>query len=164
MSIRGIALYTSRALIFAAVVCALYALICRLLRRELRWGWIARIAYLAALIEITVLRGGVDWGQVFAGGRPLPQLIPLHTTILELRGGVWRFIYHTIGNLIWFVPLGWMLRGKRPWTALLAGAALSAFIEIMQYLLMTGTTDVDDILLNALGALLGWGIGRLWKK
>ena len=45
--------------------------------------------------------------------------------------------------------------------ALLAGAGTSVCIELMQYLLMTGVTDVDDVLLNALGALLGWSLARL---
>ena len=47
---------------------------------------------------------------------------------------------------------------------LLSGAGLSICIELMQYLLMTGVTDVDDVLLNALGALLGWGLARLWQR
>ena len=164
MSIRGIALYTLRAAAFAVVVCAIYALICRLRGRKLRWGRLLSIAYLAALIQITVLRGGADWARVLSGGRNLPQLIPLRTTILELRGGAWSFIYHTVGNLIWFLPLGWLARWRKPWTALLAGAGMSALIELMQFLLMTGVTDIDDVIFNALGALAGWTVARLWRK
>ena len=165
MSPQGILLYSLRAAIFAAAVCAVYALVCGLRRRALSRMRLLGIAYIAALIEITVLRGGVNWTQVFAGGRAQPQLVPLLTTLGTLGSeSLWSFIYHTMGNVIWFVPLGLMLRGTKPWTALLAGAAFSAGIELMQFLLMTGAADMDDILLNALGALLGWGIGRLWKK
>ena len=161
MSLTGILIYCLRAATFAAAVCALFAIFCWLWGRKLRPGRLAALAYLAALFQITVLRGGVDWAQVTAGTRDLPRLIPLETTLGELRAGAWQLIYHTLGNLAWFVPLGVLLRKKSALTALLTGAVVSAFIELMQYLLMTGVTDVDDVLLNALGTLLGWSLARL---
>ena len=57
-----------------------------------------------------------------------------------------------------------MCRERSAWAALLAGAGLSAAIELMQYLLMTGVTDVDDVLMNVLGALTGWLLARLWRR
>lgn len=155
MSLRGIAIYSLRAAIFAAVFSAAYALICRARHKKLRPRRLLGVAYIAALIEITVLRGGVDWATVLSTARPVPQLVPLATTLAQWRDGAWAFAYHTLGNLLWFVPLGWMLRGRRPWQALLAGAALSMGIELAQHLLMTGAADIDDVLLNALGALVG---------
>lgn len=165
MSIRGILFYTLRAAVFAAAVCAAYALICKLRKRKAGWARLLGVAYIAALIQITVIRGGVDWARVFAGGRATPQLVPLLTTLGTLGGeSWWSFVYHTMGNVIWFAPLGLMLRRRKPGTALMAGAILSAGIELGQFLLMTGMTDIDDVILNALGALLGWGIGRLFKR
>ena len=161
MSLSGILIYCLRAATFAAVVCALYALVCWICGKGLRPGRLAALAYLAALIQITVLRGGVDWAKLMTATRDLPRLIPFETTLGELRAGAWLLIYHTLGNLAWFVPLGVLLRKKSALTVLLTGAAVSTFIELMQYLLMTGVTDVDDVLLNALGALLGWALTRL---
>ena len=164
MSLRGIALYTLRAAIFAAAVCAVYALICRLRGHRIRRGRLLALAYLAALIEITVLRGGIDWARLMTGARPAPQLVPLKSILPTLRERAWwALIYHTMGNVLWFVPLGVILRKARPWQALLAGAALSAAIEFSQYLLMTGMTDIDDVLLNALGALIGWTLCRIFS-
>lgn len=165
MSIQGIAFYTLRASAFAAAVCAVYALICKLRGRRIGWMRLLGIAYLAALIQITVIRGGADWARVLAGGRAQPQLIPLRTTLGTLRSeSWWSFVYHTMGNVVWFVPLGLMLRKRKPGAALLAGALLSAGIELGQYLLMTGMTDIDDVILNALGALAGWGIARIFRR
>ena len=161
MSLSGILIYCLRAATFAAVVCALYTLICALRGRKLRPGKLAALAYLAALMQITVLRGGVDWAQVLSATRDAPRLVPLQTTLEELRAGAWPLIYHAAGNLIWFVPLGVLLRKRGAIAALLTGAGVSCFIELMQYLLMTGVTDVDDVILNALGALLGWTLARL---
>ena len=75
MSLRGIALYCWRAGAFAAAVCGLYALICLLRRRKPGLKRLVCIAYMAALVQITVLRGGVDFSSVLAGGRELPQKI-----------------------------------------------------------------------------------------
>ncbi len=161
MSLGGIMIYCLRAGSFAAVVCGLYALICWLRGRRLRPGRLAAIAYLAALVQITVLRGGVDWARVADGARTAPQLVPLRTTLAELRAGAWPLIYHVAGNLAWFAPLGVLLRKRWASAALLIGAASSACIEGMQYLLMTGSMDVDDLILNALGALLGWSLARI---
>ena len=161
MSLSVILIYCLRAVSFAAVVCGLYALVCLLRGRKLRPGRLVALAYLAALLQITVIRGGVNWGQVMTATRDAPRMVPLQTTLEELRAGAWPLIYHVVGNLAWFVPLGALLRKRNALMALLAGAGTSACIELMQYLLMTGVTDVDDVLLNALGALLGWSLARL---
>lgn len=164
MSPGGIALYSLRAGAFAASVCGFYALLCLLGGRRLRLRRLLRIGYLAALVQITVLRGGVDSAAVLRGSREAPQLALLHTTLEELRRGAWPLIFHVAGNMLWFAPLGWMCRERSTWAALLAGAGLSVAIELMQYLLMTGVTDVDDVLMNVLGALTGWLLARLWRR
>lgn len=161
MSLQGILIYCLRAGIFAAAVCAIYALICRMRGKPAGWKRLLAVAYIAALVQITVLRGGVDWLKVFAGGREA-QLVPLKTTVSLLGGDAWNLIYNVAGNLLWFVPLGVILGRGRALRALLLGAALSAGIELSQYLLMTGFTDIDDVILNALGALMGWGLA--WKR
>lgn len=159
MSLEGILLYCARAAGFAAAVCAVYALGCLLRKRKPRLKMLLGMAYIAALLQITVLRGGVDWRNLLSASRIL-RPVPLQTTLEELRRGAWPFIYHVIGNTAWFAPLGILLR-RRGWgTALLAGAALSAGIETLQFLLATGVADVDDLILNAAGALAGWLLAK----
>lgn len=162
MSFSGIALYCLRAAIFSAAVCTVYCVFSYIRKCKPRRNVLPGIAYLAALVQITVLRGGINWTQVFHASRPVPQWIPLKTTFLLRNEGTWSFIYNTFGNLIWFIPLGLLLRHGKPLRALLFGAALSAFIELSQYILMTGLTDIDDVILNALGSLLGWAVYRLY--
>jgi len=168
MNFAGIALYTFRAAAFALAVCAVYALVMRARKKALRAGQILSVFYLAALIEITVLRGGVEWTGFFSAPREAFQWVPLRTTLGQLRLGAWPFVYHVVGNLIWFVPLGFVVQKKPVWAALVAGALLSAAIEGLQWALMTGMPDVDDVLLNAAGALVGrLAVGpavRLWTR
>jgi glycopeptide antibiotics resistance protein len=118
------------------------------------------VLYIASLIEITVLRGGIAWNSLF-GAEHLPvQWIPFKTTLDELKSGAWPFIYHVGGNLAWFIPLGLIMRRKSVWTVLLAGILISAVIECLQWVFVTGMTDVDDVIFNTCGALIGYLLFR----
>ena len=80
-----------------------------------------------------------------------------------MKQGVWPLIYHMIGNMIWFVPLG--LIGplskkvfRTVQSTMMIGILLSVSIEVMQWVFHTGISDIDDIWLNVLGALAGYMI------
>lgn len=153
--------YSLHALFFGLAAGAVW-LILRLiiLRRPMdRRGRIhlLTVVYLAMVLEIIGLRLGLQ------PIRPLsqpPHLAPLQVTLNQWRHGPGAFVYHVCGNLLWFVPLGLLLPMLRPgcrwFHALAAGAALSVTVELLQYLLGTGMPDIDDVLLNASGAYLGW--------
>ena len=60
------------------------------------------------------------------------------------------------------VPRLWPQRRLGTVTAL--GLGLSLLVEACQYLLGTGVPDVDDLLLNTLGAMLGYGLHCLHRR
>lgn len=67
-------------------------------------------------------------------------------------------------NVVLFVPLGFLLpliwpRQHRFWRVLLAGIAFSLLIELSQ-LLNLRSTDIDDLLLNTIGAAIGFALYR----
>lgn len=68
------------------------------------------------------------------------------------------------GNILAFVPFGFLwprYRGHdKFFRTLLASAALSAFIEVVQWLLGVGVMDIDDLILNTLGGIIGYLILR----
>ena len=160
MNFKGIIIYSLRAAVFAAAACGVYALICLLKRKRLKLRTLLGCAYIAALVQITVLRGGIDWQAVLSEARNMPKFVPLGTTIELLGGETWDLIYNIAGNILWFVPLGLLLGKGKALRALLLGVALSSAIEISQFLLITGFADIDDVILNALGSLLGWLLYR----
>ena len=49
------------------------------------------------------------------------------------------------------------------WAALL-GFLLSLGIETMQFILGSGVSELDDLILNTLGAVLGWGFAWIFHK
>ena len=62
-------------------------------------------------------------------------------------------------NMLVFVPIGILLaiRGASFWVALLAGFCGSLAIEATQFVLATGrTADVNDVVSNTVGCLLGF--------
>ena len=71
-----------------------------------------------------------------------------------------------LGNLVVFMPIG-MLTAilfkdlRSGWKMFLLGAGFSLLFETLQMLLAVRVFDVDDILLNALGTWLGYGVFRL---
>lgn len=67
------------------------------------------------------------------------------------------------GNILGFVPFGALLpimaRGvRRFWKVGLLSFEISALVEISQLIFQVGCFDVDDMILNMLGGLIGYGI------
>ena len=167
MSLAGIWELLRPALLFALGCAVLWALLRRAILRGKRRArrealYALTVFYLAALVEIIALRFGRPAARV------APQPIPLRTTLEQWRAGAWPFVYHVVGNLTWFMPLGLLLPMLRPrarwWLILFLGTGLSLLVEGYQWLFGTGTPDVDDVLLNALGALLGYVLWRLVRR
>ncbi|MBQ6104912.1 MAG: VanZ family protein [Lachnospiraceae bacterium] len=80
-----------------------------------------------------------------------------------------------IGNILLFMPMAWfvpfLFKGMRKWYIFLPFMlVLICFVEIAQYLSGRGSMDIDDVILNFPGVLIGfvflWNplMVKLWKK
>jgi len=121
--------------------------------------------YMIILLRITVFRNGFSFSHMFRNG---VITFDFFTGYLEMlrQGMFYEFIYLFVGNIIWFVPFGFLLPClcERPLTfrrVLFRGFLLSFTIELMQFAFGTGISEVDDLILNTLGALLGFCLNRL---
>ncbi len=81
------------------------------------------------------------------------------------RFEVYNFYLNLFGNILLFIPFGIILLtvfkvDKLKWIILLT-IILSTSIEILQYLFQVGLADIDDVILNLMGAVLGF---FLYKK
>ena len=68
-----------------------------------------------------------------------------------------------VGNVIAFIPFGFLTpfvqkESRRWWVLFLDSFVLVACIELFQLFTAFGAFDVDDILLNCAGAMIGYGI------
>ena len=68
-------------------------------------------------------------------------------------------------NIIMFMPCGFLtplfFKKNKWWHILIFGVAISVILEVIQGLLGIGISDIDDVILNTFGLLLGFGIYKL---
>ena len=135
---------------------------CALMKRIIIRGLF--FIYIGVLLRITVFRSGFSFRNLFRNGTVNLTLFESYIPLMK----TWdfkRIIYLFVGNIIWFVPLGFYLRrfGKREWKAWeiwLSGLFLSFVIEFLQYVFGTGISELDDLILNSLGAWIGAVFGK----
>jgi len=101
------------------------------------------------------------------------NVVPLHTVVEMFREFPGRVIQQLVGNVVLFVPLGFLLpvisvRCRRlPATASVA-LAFSAGIELVQLAMLLSLTgqrsvDIDDVILNVTGAIVGYSAWRVFR-
>ena len=122
------------------------------------------VFYLLLLLALTVFRGMYfPWQIKIYWQRPRSQinLQPLIETF-KLRFGtsILDFLYNFYGNIVWFVPFGllWPLVRRRRgfFRTVAAGMLLSLLIETIQFFIWTGVSDIDDLIFNTCGAMIGY--------
>ena len=117
---------------------------------------ILTLIWLAVLLRITVFRNSC-FSNGFFSGRIEWDAFAYYLTLAR-SGNWWYFCYLFFGNLIWFFPVGILtkLGGGRLHLAVLLGFLLSLSIETAQFILGSGISELDDLILNTLGALIGY--------
>ncbi len=131
-------------------------------------GWAIAGVYMAALLKLAVFRADFLTHELFSNGNL--NYLPMNSYIDILRRGRYiAFIYLFGGNIAWFMPFGFLLPlltgrpRKAVWLALY-GFLLSFIIEFSQFMFGTGDTELDDLILNTLGALFGFLIYRGYER
>lgn len=73
-------------------------------------------------------------------------------------------VTNLLANLLMFMPMGMALpvlfskRFNKLWKIVLFTAVLVAAVEFVQFVTFTGSADIDDLILNTIGATIGYGI------
>lgn len=148
-----------------------------ILKKELMYGFFG--AYIFALLSQTVFPlwqigfvQGEFYVQINTYGKGAVNFVPFNT--------IWHFLFdrdyvqdwkdvsklNLLANVFLFVPYGIlypMISHKNSLKSTLKyGAILSFLIEIAQYF-VGRSSDIDDLLLNLLGVVIGWSIYRfIW--
>lgn len=73
---------------------------------------------------------------------------------------------YVVENIIMFIPFGMLFPGlfrllRRGWVCAGVGCGLSIALEFAQWLTQRGHCQLDDVVMNTLGAGIGWMIFRL---
>lgn len=116
-------------------------------------------AWLLGGLVLTVLPAHPLPGQVVHG-----NLLPFHTIATYLANlGSWFWIRNALGNLGLLLPIGMLGPIALPaldrwWRIALVALAISALIELAQFWIPDRSADIDDVIVNVAGALLGFTV------
>lgn len=121
-----------------------------------------------AALMIWLLFGQRSQGD---GGRGNINIVPLATLKLYvniLKNShssylLWHAFINLAGNVIMFIPLGYFLpviskKAKKFFPMLLYTLVVIVLIETIQYITGLGSCDIDDLILNVPGVMIGWFI------
>ena len=116
------------------------------------------IIYILCLFQVVTFTDDVTWST--------NNFIPFKE-ILRYSITSRLFLKNVIGNMLMFLPFGFFisyyLENKKPYLTIFLTLIASIAIEIVQ-LSIGRVFDVDDIILNLCGGLLGYGIYYLMYK
>jgi glycopeptide antibiotics resistance protein len=126
------------------------------------------IIFIIGLASITVFPKS---SATLSNGKHVTNLIPFkvfkETYINTFKYHIMSSLTVFIGNIVMFMPFGFfpalLWKGFSLKKTFLLGCASSLFIELCQ-LLLPRNTDVDDLWLNTLGAVLGYSLYKLLEK
>jgi glycopeptide antibiotics resistance protein len=131
------------------------------------WVRVAALAYVAVLAVVTLLPIHWKLGLSRWPSNYEPQLMPFDGILVELERSPLKTLAELFGNVLLFAPFGFLLpllvsAMRRWWQVLAVGAGVSLAIELYQ-LAWPGVrkASTNDLLMNALGALLGFAALRL---
>jgi glycopeptide antibiotics resistance protein len=144
-----------------------------------RTRWLAAcalIAYGALLIRLVVFKAipVIRLGHLrlrFAGTHTGPGNFVPFKSIVPLLSGQGNHLINMVnlfGNIIPFMPIGLLaplvVRSISWQKALVLGVVTGLTFEVMEVVFRVGIFDVDDILLNAFGVMLGYGVFVMFKR
>ncbi len=178
MDILSILYFSKRAISFAIVIGVIFSIYyfikLKITKSTFRMKsfllQLLYVCYISALIQITIIR---DWDNFISISDisysfKTVQYIPFATIKLVFDMGIGSFIYHVFGNMFWFVPLGFLTPMISKKFNEIKGILILSFIfsftiELFQFFFNSGVSDIDDIILNVLGSLLGYSCYRLCR-
>lgn len=110
------------------------------------------IVYILCLFQVVTFQDDTSWAS--------NNFIPFRE-IFRYQLGSRLFFKNVLGNMLMFAPYGFFisyyLKNKKPHLTIILTIVASVSIEVVQ-MLIGRVFDVDDIMLNILGGLLGFYI------
>ena len=130
--------------------------------------WTIFIIYCFVLVYVLFLSRGTRDGYTFAEYmRRFTNFIPFKTIVEYVKRYIDGYrnlsVLNLLGNLALFVPMGMALpclsrKLNRFWKVTLTVLGMVVVVELVQGLLRVGSIDIDDVIFNVVGAMVGYGI------
>ena len=151
--------------VIPAAVLAVIALIVCLARKAPRAKtvyWTILAAYVGFVIGETILNPSSVPGPY---SRRV-NLVPFRDLIYYTSRRLSWYFWQALLNIVLFLPYGVFLKiGRRKlWASALIGFGSSLLIEAVEYVANRGVFDVDDLILNTLGTVIGYLLAALFFR
>lgn len=139
---------------------------------------ILTVVYAVVLVYVLLVGGGeaanADW-TFSSYVKAYTNLVPFATLAEYARRlaadtiNVETVVYNVLGSIALFVPLGVIMpfffeKLAKLWRCAAASLGVSFVIELLQLVLRRGSFDIDDMILNVVGAAVGYAIFFALKK
>lgn len=101
------------------------------------------------------------------------NIIPFTRTILpyvsgSARASLYTDIINMLANIFLFIPIGFYLgvlsKKIKLKNRLIILIFIPVLVEVLQYVFACGISDIDDVIINSMGGLLGFSLNRLIEK
>ena len=132
------------------------------------------IVYMTVVVSITIFPLIIDPELMPINDRSI-ILVPFSTiTNLLENATLWTIVLQIIGNIIMTIPYGifipFMVKRKRWYNYLVYTLIFPLAIELTQLIICISTNsfyrtvDIDDVILNSIGIIIGYGIYKILPK
>lgn len=95
------------------------------------------------------------------------KLIPFEKYVKVLNGTSEHIEPELLMNVLVFIPVGLLIATAfkviKWWKALFAGIILSLSVEALQFCFSKGTVEIDDVIHNVAGCMIGYGLYSFFK-
>lgn len=128
------------------------------------FGYFFILYLMISLVDVTGFPSLSEWKRMIEHGKPI-----LNLTNINLIPFVDGVELPNVLNIIFFMPFGFLLptlwdKFKKLTPTLLYGFIFSAVIEVGQLFTMYRGSNVDDLIMNTFGTLVGWLIFKKMSK
>ena len=122
------------------------------------WGWDDDLSYLQILeknINLTPMLTLRNYQAVVMAGPENPYFV--------------HCVINLLGNILLFIPAGWLLpkifgKQQRFFPFFFTCFGLILAVETLQLFTLLGSFDIDDLILNLGGMILGWLFYMLFRR
>lgn len=162
-------IYFGRSLLLGGIGAIVLLIIFLLVKKfQLYNGSYTRIAEKTIAMFLGIVYGYMVVGITFLCREPIFEktisFVPFSAPLGNPR--LWAYFFE---NIMMFVPYGIIIPilssyMERWYSCLVLGICSSILIECSQYVTSRGKAQIDDVLLNSAGMLIGWIIFRLISK
>ncbi|MBG9454645.1 hypothetical protein ABE61_11430 [Lysinibacillus sphaericus] len=120
-------------------------------------------------VVVMLFNGEYSLGELglfdYSNWRVTTNFIPFDTILRYINYAQYFnvdiIIINLLGNLLIFTPMGFLLpllskKCRKAWIVICIGFISSLAVETIQFIFTVGSADIDDLILNTLGAWLGY--------